>query len=319
MAGDWFQIDDDLPEKPEVQTICDRSATPIDAVLGRLVLLWRWADRHADNGLLRGVSLQSCARMFGGEEKFWKVVSEVGWLSVTEDGLRIPRFAKRFSKSAKTRLLAARRQANKRVRDKTRKRDGSATSELPTEQNRTEQSESESEKNQRRSSDLTDSSSDPSAHGQSERNQNTGQRASAPETNLTDRGSKDSGTKKTKKLDTSNGKPWTAKTDDIDAATPLARDLFRRIGYSGDDGAILWKVAILVDHGPISSSQAISAAQGAKLGSKGRPVGYFRKTLKESVPALDTLLAYVNMPRGFSCGPPSGERSFKEVLREAVG
>lgn len=114
MAGNWLQVDCDLPEKPETQRICDATGLPVDLVVGRLVMFWRWVDRHTTSKNVRHVSVATLVRVVGGDETFWKCVEESGWLVVTKDGIEIPGWSKRFSKSAKSRVLDARRKADKR-------------------------------------------------------------------------------------------------------------------------------------------------------------------------------------------------------------
>lgn len=139
MAGDWLQIDLDLPEKWEVQAITDASRLcHADVTLGRLILFWRWVERHASSELVRGARIQTLVRVVGGDEDFWRAVESVGWVSFTEEGVVIPGWKKRFSKSAKSRILAARRQKRRRA-NVTPKRDKSHASALPKEEKRREE------------------------------------------------------------------------------------------------------------------------------------------------------------------------------------
>lgn len=105
VAGDWIQIDCDLPEKIETQMICDRANCSADVTIGRLVLLWRWIDRHATREFVQGASVSTLSRVALGDESFWRAVESVGWLKIEPDGIRIPKWSKRFSKSSKARAL----------------------------------------------------------------------------------------------------------------------------------------------------------------------------------------------------------------------
>lgn len=131
MAGDWMQLDCDLPEKPEVQGICDLTGEPVDVVVGRMFLFWRWVERHAVAQVLRSCSLKTVARVAGGDDAFWNAVIQVGWLAVDGADLVIPGWEKRFSKSSKQRHLAAKRMAKSRVTQKLR---SSATGASPKEE-----------------------------------------------------------------------------------------------------------------------------------------------------------------------------------------
>lgn len=50
MAGDWIKIENITPEKPEVYQIAEELGLDIDAVIGKLVRLWIWADEHTIDG-----------------------------------------------------------------------------------------------------------------------------------------------------------------------------------------------------------------------------------------------------------------------------
>jgi len=137
MAGDWIQIDCDLPEKTETQLICDRAECHVDVTLGRLVLLWRWVDRHAGRELIAGATVATLCRVALGDEKFWRAVESVGWLKIEGDGIRIPKWSKRFGTSSKSRAMAARRQRLSRANRNghvTRERDESVTKTSPREE-----------------------------------------------------------------------------------------------------------------------------------------------------------------------------------------
>lgn len=129
MAGDWLQIDLDLPEKPEVQAISrasaicpqDGGARPqmsaecaLEVTLGRLMLFWRWVERHASCELVRCADVHTLVSLCGGNETFWRAVESVGWVSFTDDGIVIPGWKKRFSKSAKRRIKDAKRKRETR-------------------------------------------------------------------------------------------------------------------------------------------------------------------------------------------------------------
>lgn len=126
MAGDWLQIDLDLPEKPEVLAIARASALcpqnganlsavrAVDVVVVRMFHFWRWVERHASSELVRGTDVQDIATLCGGDELFWRAVETQGWVRFTEDGVVIPGWKKRFSKSAKKRMLDAKRKKQRR-------------------------------------------------------------------------------------------------------------------------------------------------------------------------------------------------------------
>jgi hypothetical protein len=109
MAGDWFAVDHDLPDKPEVLQIIEATGEGVEVVVFRLLMLWRMADRQSTNGRLNGVGFGGLSCRLGGSKNFWAAVAEAGWLTVEEGSVVIPRFEERFGQSAKTRMLTAKR------------------------------------------------------------------------------------------------------------------------------------------------------------------------------------------------------------------
>lgn len=115
MAGDFLVMDHELPDRNEVVAIHERTGVGIDAVIGRLFLFWRLADRSTTDGFLQGVGLRALASKCGGDVAFWQAVASVGWLQVSRDGVTVPRFEKRFGNSARRRMKNAQRAALARI------------------------------------------------------------------------------------------------------------------------------------------------------------------------------------------------------------
>lgn len=122
MAGDWFQADNSQPEKPEVQQVISLTGADVDQVLGRLWLLWRWVDWHADldvqiegGGILPAMSVTELCRVCHGDERFWRAVETVGWITISDRGVLIPKFTERFSESAKRRAVENKRKRMARM------------------------------------------------------------------------------------------------------------------------------------------------------------------------------------------------------------
>ena len=127
MAGDYIKIDHELPEKEEVVSLAsdpDLTYTDDEArlavVILRFIRLWIWGDRHTEDGLLRGIDANGCAQRLRGNAQYWHKVCIKYWLEFTEKGAQIPDFRKRFGRSARSRLLAAKRM--RKSRDKKRLR-----------------------------------------------------------------------------------------------------------------------------------------------------------------------------------------------------
>lgn len=131
MAGDWIQKDTNLREKPEFIRLVDL-AHEIDAfqdipawaleplIEGLLLDFWGWLDGVSDDGVFIGITTKSLARKHGACPEFWESLSDkaVNWLEITDAGIAIPGFEKRFSQSAKTRLRQAKWAASKRKSNK---------------------------------------------------------------------------------------------------------------------------------------------------------------------------------------------------------
>lgn len=127
MAGEWIPYDVCLPQKPEVLELVDATGLPVDQVVGRLLMLWGWASLNSSDGTAR-MSVRLLGRICGGDESFWQEVEKVGWLVIDADNgtVAIPGWERRFSKSAKSRALAAVRHDADKIAAPTRPRPGRA-------------------------------------------------------------------------------------------------------------------------------------------------------------------------------------------------
>src|SRR5688500_16654106 len=116
MSGEWMQIDFDLPDKPEVLRIMELTGDPIEVVFFRLFLFWRWVEKHCVDGRIPGATCPQLVRITSGDERFVSALTDphVNWLQLDGDGLAIPGFEKRFSKSAKRRITENRRKSESR-------------------------------------------------------------------------------------------------------------------------------------------------------------------------------------------------------------
>ena len=112
MAGDWMKIETSTPDKPEILAIASALKMDPEVIFTKCFKLWRWADSHTVDGNVPSVNLVtldaliSCAGFSAELEK-------VGWLEEYEEngvqGIRIPRFERHMSKSAKQRALTSMR------------------------------------------------------------------------------------------------------------------------------------------------------------------------------------------------------------------
>ena len=111
MAGEWIKMRVDLASDPAVIGIAAITGLEDDAVVGKLHRLWSWASQHLrsnrnGDGNAPGVTvswLDHHVRCAG----FGDAMQSVGWLTVTEGGIAIPKFEAHMSQGAKQRAVTA--------------------------------------------------------------------------------------------------------------------------------------------------------------------------------------------------------------------
>ena len=57
MAGDWIKIQHVTPDKPEVWQMAASLGIDADAVVGKLVRVWVWADQQSVDGTCHAASV----------------------------------------------------------------------------------------------------------------------------------------------------------------------------------------------------------------------------------------------------------------------
>ena len=108
MAFAWIKIEDTTPDKPEVWAMAERLGIDADAVVGKLVRIWIWADQQTVNGNARSVTkalLDRCAGVTG----FADAMMEAGWLVAADGGVSFVNFDRHNGETAKKRAQTARR------------------------------------------------------------------------------------------------------------------------------------------------------------------------------------------------------------------
>lgn len=109
MAGDWMKIELELPDKPEVHALSAMLKIDSDCVVGKLIRVWQWFDKHTTDGNAYGVTLALPDKVTG-VTGFGEAMIFVGWLEQNDKFLTMPKFDRHTSTSAKKRALT-----NKRV------------------------------------------------------------------------------------------------------------------------------------------------------------------------------------------------------------
>jgi hypothetical protein len=115
MAGDWIPMRTDLFDDPAVITIASSCGLDEYAVVGKLLRLWSWANRHLATGNALGVTVSWIDR-YVGTAGFAAAMLNAGWLRTRSDGVEFPNFERWNSQGAKRRVLTAQRVAGHKAR-----------------------------------------------------------------------------------------------------------------------------------------------------------------------------------------------------------
>lgn len=110
MATDWMKVDLELPDKPEVHYIANALNIDSDCVVGKLIRVWQWFNKHTIDGNAHSVTFALVDRLVG-VTGFGEAMQFAGWLEQKDRMLVMPKFERHTSESAKSRALAAYRQA----------------------------------------------------------------------------------------------------------------------------------------------------------------------------------------------------------------
>lgn len=109
MAGDWMKIETTTPDKPEVVKIATLLDIDQDAVAGKLLRLWAWADANCIDGHAIDVTPAFLDRLTHCPG-FTRAMIAVGWLIEDQSGgLTFPNFQRHNGTTAKARAESNRR------------------------------------------------------------------------------------------------------------------------------------------------------------------------------------------------------------------
>lgn len=111
MAGDWIKFELTTLDKPEVCQIADLADIDPDAVVGKLMRVWGWFDQQTENGNAPSVSKKLLDRLVG-VIGFCEHMKSVAWMIEIDGVINLPHFDRHNGKTAKNRLLTAKRVAN---------------------------------------------------------------------------------------------------------------------------------------------------------------------------------------------------------------
>ncbi|RPI00246.1 MAG: hypothetical protein EHM64_17325, partial [Ignavibacteriae bacterium] len=113
MAGDWIKVETCTPDKPEVYQLAETLGIDPDAITGKLLRIWVWADQQTFDGNAGSVTKTLLDRITG-VSGFAEAMLKVGWLEKTDAGFRLPNFDRHNGNTAKSRALSGKRVAKHR-------------------------------------------------------------------------------------------------------------------------------------------------------------------------------------------------------------
>lgn len=111
----WIKIDHTTPDKPEVIRMAAGLKLDPDAVVGKLVRVWVWADQQSVDGNDVPVTSAFLDRLTG-RKGFASAMRTAGWLTGAEGALTFPMFDRHNGETAKARAQTNRRVAEHRQR-----------------------------------------------------------------------------------------------------------------------------------------------------------------------------------------------------------
>lgn len=120
MAGDWIKFENTTPDKPEVVRIAARLRMDQDAVVGKLLRIWVWADQNSIAGDQVPITEAFIDRL-AGRKGFAAAMRDATWLSGEDGALIFPGFGRHNGSTAKGRAMDNRKKATQRERDKSGK------------------------------------------------------------------------------------------------------------------------------------------------------------------------------------------------------
>jgi hypothetical protein len=101
---DSIPVDCSLPRHRKVLEIARKASVSRREALATLIEFWIWSSRNADAyGNLPRLTLADLTEAVPASAAFWRAVSEAGWLTISENGLSIPKAEKWLNKNSSKR------------------------------------------------------------------------------------------------------------------------------------------------------------------------------------------------------------------------
>ncbi|HAT8010198.1 TPA: DnaT-like ssDNA-binding domain-containing protein [Providencia stuartii] len=117
MASSWIKVEVITPDKPEIYQIAEILGIDPDAVLGKLIRVWSWADLQTLDGNAGSVTKSVIDRITF-ITGFADALISVGWMRNDKGKLVLPNFDRHNGESSKQRALTNRRVAEHRKKKK---------------------------------------------------------------------------------------------------------------------------------------------------------------------------------------------------------
>lgn len=119
MAGDWIKVEHATPDKPEVFQMSAVLGIDPDEVFGKLIRFWVWADQQMEKcnaEIVTGVTALKLIDRVVRNDGFAQAMVDVGWLTVNDEGMHIPKFDRHNGQTAKNRALTKNRVQKSRAK-----------------------------------------------------------------------------------------------------------------------------------------------------------------------------------------------------------
>ena len=130
MAGDWIKFEHTTPDKPEVVKMATALKIDQDAVVGKLLRVWLWADANSLNGECVGVTEAFIDRLTC-RRGFAAAMRSVGWLVGNDGEVSFTNFSRHNGATAKARAVENRRKSDYRDRTKASQKETEQSRECP--------------------------------------------------------------------------------------------------------------------------------------------------------------------------------------------
>lgn len=115
MRRPWIKIEICTPDKPEICSLATQLRLDDDAVVGKLVRLWSWAELNRIDPNDLGVTREFIDKIVG-RKGFAAALEKTGWLIETNEKLSFRNFKRHNSPVAQNKALTAKRVARHRLR-----------------------------------------------------------------------------------------------------------------------------------------------------------------------------------------------------------